>query len=144
MKLNGSLTTTELQKPHPSRLVGGAQTQNRLVPHPHVDKNSRGTSQAWGVPAPHQEPQSRVPVPERRAPTTSGCKNQGGLSQQNKLLESQAVPLKEPKHGLTQIHSKLQHWGNSLKAARGIQGGTEVAGIKARAGGEPSPKQKGG
>ena len=27
-------------KPHPSRLVGRVQTQNQLVPHPHVeDKN---------------------------------------------------------------------------------------------------------
>ena len=36
IKLNGSLTTTELKKPHPSRLVGGVQTWNGLVPHPHV------------------------------------------------------------------------------------------------------------
>ena len=33
MELNGSLTTTELKKPHPSRLVGG--TQNGLAPRPH-------------------------------------------------------------------------------------------------------------
>ena len=33
MELNGRLTTTELKKPHPSTLVGGAQTQNGLVPH---------------------------------------------------------------------------------------------------------------
>ena len=32
IKLNGSLTTTELKKPHPSRLVGGVETQNGLVP----------------------------------------------------------------------------------------------------------------
>ena len=45
MQLNGSLTTMELKKPHPSRLVEGAQTQNRLVPHPYVvDKNSGGIS----------------------------------------------------------------------------------------------------
>ena len=30
IKLNGSLTTTELKKPHPSRLVGGAQTWIKL------------------------------------------------------------------------------------------------------------------
>ena len=40
IELNGSLTTIDLKKPHPSRLVGGAETQNKLVPHVHeVDKN---------------------------------------------------------------------------------------------------------
>ena len=29
---NGSLTTTELKKPHPSRLVAGAQMLNGMVP----------------------------------------------------------------------------------------------------------------
>ena len=57
IKLNGSLTTTELKKPHPSRLVGGAQTQNWLVLYPHVvDKNSGGIYREQGVPAPHQAP----------------------------------------------------------------------------------------
>ena len=38
--LNGSLTTTELKKPHPSKLVGGAEMQIGLVPHTSVvDKN---------------------------------------------------------------------------------------------------------
>ena len=42
----------ELNKPHPSRLVGGAETQNRLVSHPYVvDENSEGISQEQGVPA---------------------------------------------------------------------------------------------
>ena len=46
IELNGILTTTELKKPHPSKLVGGVQTWNRLVPHPCVvDKNSGGISQ---------------------------------------------------------------------------------------------------
>ena len=40
IKLNESLTTTELKKPHPSRLIGGAQMWNEMVPHRHVvDKN---------------------------------------------------------------------------------------------------------
>ena len=39
-ELNGSLTTMELKKPHPSRVVGGAQVRNGPIPHPHVvDKN---------------------------------------------------------------------------------------------------------
>ena len=36
---------------------------------------------------------------EYKFPTTSGCKNQWGLSWWKKVLEPQAVPLKEPKHG---------------------------------------------
>ena len=38
IELNGSLTTKKLKKPHPSRMVGGAQMWNGLVPHPHVVK----------------------------------------------------------------------------------------------------------
>ena len=57
----------ELKKTHPSRLVGEAETQNGLVPHPSVvDKNLEGISQEHGVPAPHQaNPQPRVPMPGR-------------------------------------------------------------------------------
>ena len=33
--------------------------------------------------------------------------------------------------------------GSSLKGTRGIQGGTEVSGIKERDGGQLSPRQKG-
>ena len=54
----------ELKNPHPSRLVGGAEMQNRLVPHPsEVDKNSEGISQERGVPGPYHAPQPRVPGP---------------------------------------------------------------------------------
>ena len=52
MELNGSLTTMEFKKPHPSRLVGGVQTQNGL------DKNSRGITQEQGIRGPHQAPRS--------------------------------------------------------------------------------------
>ena len=31
IELNGNLITTELKKPHPFRLVGGVETQNKLV-----------------------------------------------------------------------------------------------------------------
>ena len=66
IELNGSLTTTQLTKPHPSRLVGGMEMQNRLVPHPCVvDKNLGGISQERGGPIPHQAPQPRIPVPGR-------------------------------------------------------------------------------
>ena len=39
IELNGSLTTAELKKPHPSRLIGVAEMWNRLGPNPcMVDK----------------------------------------------------------------------------------------------------------
>ena len=64
--LNRSLTTMELKKPHSSILVGGAQAQNGLVPHPRVlDKNLGGISREQGVTALYQPPQPRVPVPGR-------------------------------------------------------------------------------
>ena len=82
IKVNGSLTITELKKPHPSRLVGGAQMWNRL-------KIQEGCLRSEeGVPAPHQGPQPRVPVLGSQVPTTSGCENHWGLSQQRKLLET--------------------------------------------------------
>ena len=99
------MMTVELKKSHLSRLVGEAETQNGLVPHPHVvDKDSRGVSWEQGVPDPYHAPQPRVPVPGRLVPITSGCKNQQGLCQLKKLMESQAVPLKEATHGLTQTY----------------------------------------
>ena len=59
----------ELKKPHPSKLVGGAEMQNGLVPHPHVfDTNSGGISREQGVPDPHKDPQPRALVPGRKVP----------------------------------------------------------------------------
>ena len=50
IELSGSLTTMKLKKPLPSRLVGGVETWNRLVPYPRVvDKNPGGISRVWGV-----------------------------------------------------------------------------------------------
>ena len=57
IELNDSLTTMELKKPYPSRLGGGVEMWNGLVPHPCVvDKNLEGISREPGVPAPHQAP----------------------------------------------------------------------------------------
>ena len=62
-ELHGSLTTTELKKPHLSRQVGEAHTRKGLVPHPYmVHKNLGTTYWEQRVPAPHQAPQPRVPV----------------------------------------------------------------------------------
>ena len=80
IKLNGSLTTMELKKPYPSRLVGGVQMQNRPVPQPHVvDKNLGRIYREQGVPAPHQDPWSRVPVPERLSPHNFWLQNPAGI-----------------------------------------------------------------
>ena len=50
----------ELKKPHPSRLVGGTETHNRLIPHTDVvDKNSGGIS--WSE-------ESRTHIPEGEGP----------------------------------------------------------------------------
>ena len=61
--------------------------------------------------------------------------NPAGIDQCKKLLESQAVPLKEPTMDLLRLTPfELQHWGSSLKDTSGIQIGTGVSGIKAGAG----------
>ena len=114
---------------------------NGLVQHRHVvDKNLGGVSHEQGVPAPHQNPQPRVPVTGRQVLITSGCKKQQGLSQtsREKLLESQAVPLKEltQTHLLRLIPCELQYQGSSLKVTSGIQRETKVSDIKVRAGGQ--------
>ena len=98
-ELNGCLTTLELKKPHSSRLVGGARMWNGLVPHSHVAaKNLRRITWEWGVPDLHRDAQTRVPVPGR-LPQLLAVKTTG-LSQWKKLLEAQAVPLKELTHRL--------------------------------------------
>ena len=88
IELNGSLTTTELKKPHPSRLVGGVQTENGLVSHPRVvDKSLGGISQDQGV-----LPHTRTPSPgfqgqEDKSPQLLAAKTSGVLSSWKKLQE---------------------------------------------------------
>ena len=73
-----SLTTTELKKPHPTRLVGGAHMQSRLVFHPHVvDKNSGGISWEQGVPAPHQGHSPSFQFQEDKSPQLLAAKTRG-------------------------------------------------------------------
>ena len=63
------LTTTELKKPHPSRLVEGEETRQGLVPHPHVvDKNLEGISSELGVPVLHQVPSQGFRCQEDKSP----------------------------------------------------------------------------
>ena len=90
--MNGSPTITELKKkPHPSRLVEGAELG--------------GISWERGLPAPQQASQPRVPVPGNKSPLILAYKNQLGLSQWKKLQDFQAVLLKGLAHGLTQTHA---------------------------------------
>ena len=78
IELNGSLTTTELKKPHPFRLAGGVQTRNGLVPHPCVvDKNLGGISQERGVPAPHQALSPGSQWQEYKSPQLLAAKTRG-------------------------------------------------------------------
>ena len=79
---------------------------NGLISHPHVmGKNMEGLSQGLGVPAPHQAPLAQGSSASKISPHNFWLQNQQGLSQWKKLLESQAVPLKESTHELTQTHS---------------------------------------
>ena len=55
IKLNRSLTTTELNKPHPFSRRG--TDMEWVGPSPHVvDKKLGGISREWRVPTPHQDP----------------------------------------------------------------------------------------
>ena len=74
------MTTTELKKPPPFRLVERAQMQNGLVPHPGVvDKNLVGITQKQGVPAPYQDPQPMVTVPGRLSTHNFWLQNTAGV-----------------------------------------------------------------
>ena len=69
IKLNGSPTTMELKKPHPSRPLGGAEMPKGLVPYPHLlDKNSGGISQEGVVPAQTRLPSTWFKCQEDKAP----------------------------------------------------------------------------
>ena len=61
------------------------------------------------------------------------------ISGRNHLSPKQFV-LKNPDMNLLRLTTyELQHWGSSLKGTNDIQGKSEVHGIKARTGGQPSP-----
>ena len=78
LKLNASLTTMELEKPHPPRLVGGAQMAYGLVPHPRVvGKHSGGISRERGVRAPHQAPSPGFQCQEDKSPQLLAAQTSG-------------------------------------------------------------------
>ena len=95
-----------------------------------VDKKSGGISQERGVPAPHQAPSPGFQCQEDKSPQLLTAKTSRGLSLWKKLLEPQAVPLKEPHMGLLRLSpSELQHQGGSLKGTGGVLGEAEVSDI---------------
>ena len=151
IKLQVSLTATELKKPHISRLVGGVQMHSGLVPHPCVvDKNLEGLYQEWGVIAPHQAPKPKAPVPEGKS-SILAAKNSGDWVCGRNCWSSKWSLLKTPQtdsHLLGLTPSEFQHRGSSLKGTSGIEGETEVSGIKASWGhcplSKPSPKKPAG
>ena len=54
-------------------------------------------------------------------PITSSCRNQWGLSQWEKLLDSQEVSLKNPHMDLLTLNPfELQHWDSTLKGTSGM------------------------
>ena len=69
----------ELKKPHPSRLVGGAQTWDKLVDvdKAHVDKNLGGVSWEQGVPDPHQTPSPGFQCQQGKSPQLLAAKTNG-------------------------------------------------------------------
>ena len=144
IELNGNVTTTELKKPHQSRRVGDAEMQNRWVPHPcMVDKNQEGYLRNKG-----SQPHTCSPSPgfhaRKRSLYNFWLKNQWDWSWWKKLLDSLAVPLKGPIWNiLKRTLSEIQHQGRSLKGTGGLQD-PEVSGIRARTGGQLSPRQKDG
>ena len=78
--LNRSLTTTELKKPHPSRLVGRVDTWNELVQHPHVvDKNLGGISWEQGVPAHHPAPPAQDSSARKISPHNFWLQKSAGI-----------------------------------------------------------------
>ena len=151
IELNESLITIELKKAHPSRLVKGMEKWNRLVPHTHVvDKNSGRKTQ--------ERERGRqglcIRLSSISGPPSLGFQCQEDNFWLQKPMEIEFVEettrfpsslLNGPHMDLLRLaHSELQHWGSSLKGTSGIQGGTEVSGVKVGAGGELSPRQKGG
>ena len=103
--MNGSLKTTELKKKtHPSRLVGWAQTWNRLVPHPwwwiKIQEEYLGSkeSQPGMVPIPGASAQG---FSARKTSLHNSWLQTPARIELVEVTERQAIPLKEFTHGLT-------------------------------------------
>ena len=113
--MNGSLTTEELKKAHPSRLE--RQRQGTVWSHTHVwrIKIQEGYLRSEKS-QPHTRPHSpRFQWLEDKSPQLLAAKtNRGSVS--GKLLESQAVSLKELTHGLSHSDSLPLSSSNRIAA----------------------------
>ena len=142
--MNESPETTELKKPHASRLLGGVETCNRLIPQPRMVYKNLGGYLRSEESEHHSRFLIQCSVPGRLTPITSGCKNKLGFSQWENCWSPRQFLLKNLHICLVRLTPcGLQHWDSSLKGTHAIQGGTEVSGIKASRGhcpfSEPSP-----
>ena len=117
----------KLRKPYQSRLLGGTETWNGLVPQPRVvDEKFRMSILGVSTPSPTSDPLVQGSSARKINPHNFCCKNQWvTLSQCKKLMESQAVPLKNPHTDLLRFNpSEFQHQGRSLKGTSGILRGS--------------------
>ena len=137
----------ELKKSQPSRLVGGAERQ-KGGSHIHVwwIKFLEGY---FGIK--ESQTHTRPPRPgfqcqEDKSIWILAAKTLAWIGRRKYWTPKKSL-LKNPHTDLLFLRftlSELQHRGSSLKGTNGMQGGTEVSAIKVRAGGEISPRQKGG
>ena len=129
-------------------------------------KGRRGADAEWAGPIPtwikiwegylrSKEPQPHTMPPspgfqcqENNFPQTSGCKNQWGLGRWRNSWSPKQFLLTHTQTYLLRITpTELQHWGGSLKGTCGVNGETEVSGMKLSRGhcpfAKPSPQTAG-
>lgn len=109
-----------------SRLLGGMQTWDKLVPHRLVAaKNAEGylgcrdPPEETGALAPHHAPYLRVSMPEREVSITFGCENRWGLwlSETEGCRRPRQFLLKGPCTDLLTDKTSLL-WGSSSKSTQ--------------------------
>ena len=82
--------------------------------------------------------------PEDKSPQLLTAKTSGDCVGRRNFWSPKQFLLKNTHTDLLRLTpSELQHHGSSLTGTSGIQGGTEVSGLKVRAGGQLSLRQKG-
>ena len=141
--------TTELKKPHPSRLVGGAETWRHWAgwSHTHVWWiNIREGYLENEESQPHNRPPAQGSSVGKINPISpSGTKTSGDWVGRRNFWSPKQCLLKGLFEDLLRFTpSELQHWGSSLKGTSGIQGGAGVSGIKVKGGDSFLPGRKAG
>ena len=87
-----------------------------------VDQNQEGDLRSKG-PNPQPGSLAQGSSARKRSPHKFWLEKTADIEAvEDELLESQAVPLREPTHRCIHTHStELQHWGSRLKGNSGIQ-----------------------